>query len=173
MALSDKKVAIILPPRDFQDEEYDLTRKVLEFKGVGVKVACTHLGEVRGMKGMTAKVDVLLDDIKTYDYEAFVFIGGTGAREYFEDEKVLKLARDVDHKILGATSNATVILANAGAIKDKKVTSHYSVAGLLRAKGVTYTGQPLQVDEKMVTADSPRMAEQFGNALIQLLREED
>ncbi|MGQ9629673.1 MAG: DJ-1/PfpI family protein [bacterium] len=170
MALSDKKVLMVVPPENFEDGEYDVTRRVLEFKGVKVKVACSRLGEIRGIRqDVVVRPDAVVGDVKYYDYDAIVFVGGEGARMYFDHEKVLKLAKDAEHKVLGATSNAVAILANANILKGKKVTACDSVVGLLEAKGAIYTGQPVEVDGKILTADGPDHAENLGNAIIKSL----
>ena len=171
MALSDKKVLVVVPPEDFEDKELDLTRRVLESRGLKVSVASLHEGEVRGTRGMTVKANVAIDDVKTYDYDAVVFVGGDGLQRFSEDEKVLKLAKDAEHKVLGAISNASVILANSEAFKDKrkKATGDRSMARYLEAKGMVYTGQPVEVDDKLVTARGSEAAEPFANALLQTL----
>lgn len=169
MSVAGKKVLMVLPPTGFEEEEYDKTRKILEGKGAKVTVASVHEGEVRGEKGMIVKSTAVVGDVKVYDYDAIVFVGGEGARNVFEHEKVLKLAKDADHKVLGAISNATVILANAEVLKEKKATGDRRMARWIEARGGRYTGQPVQVDEKIVTADGPNSVVLFGNALAEVL----
>lgn len=173
MALSDKKVLIIIPFRDFEDREYLIPRRILEARGIEVKVASSRMGEARGIKGLRVKPDVLLEEVKSYDYDAFIFVGGKGVREYQEDEKVLKLIKDVDHKILGGFSTAVTLLANAGVLKGKRVTADRSIAGLVTSREAAFTGRPLEVDEKVITATGGRWAEHFTNALLDKLRGED
>jgi len=54
-------------------------------------------------------------------------------------------------------------------VKGKRVTGDASVASLLRQKDGRFTNQPLEVDEKLVTAAGPRYAEHFGNAILRAL----
>lgn len=170
MSLTNKKVLMVLPYRDFEDKEYDISKRMLEARGVKVTTASEHPGELRGVKGTAARADVSLGDVKYYDYDAIIFIGGSGAMRYFDDENVLKLAKDAKYKILGATSNAPIILANAKVLEDKRATGDPSVAGFLRAKRAQYTGQPVEVDEKIITAQGADFAEAFSNAIIQALQ---
>jgi len=88
----------------------------------------------------------------------------------FDDEAALKLAKDAKYKILGATSNAPIILANAEVLEDKRATGHPSIVSFLRAQKAEYTGQPIEVDEKIITAQDASFAETFGNAIIQTLQ---
>ncbi|HIE28299.1 TPA: DJ-1 family protein [Candidatus Poribacteria bacterium] len=170
MALTDKKALMVLPYRDFEDREYDIPKRMLEARGVKVTVASEHPGELRGAKGTAARADMSLDDVKYSDYDAIIFVGGNGATRYFDDEAALKLAKDAKYKILGATSNAPIILANAEVLEDKRATGHPSIVSFLRAQKAEYTGQPIEVDEKIITAQDASFAETFGNAIIQTLQ---
>jgi protease I len=170
MALTNKKALMVLPFRDFEDKEYDIPKRILEARGIKVTIASEHPGELRGAKGTMARADMSLDDVKYSDYDAIIFVGGNGAARYFDNKTVLKLAKDAKYKILGATSNATVILANAEVLKDKRATGHPSVVGFLRAQKAQYTGQPVEVDEKIITAQGVSFAETFGNAIIQAIQ---
>ena len=170
MAVAGKKVLMILAPKDFGDEEYDKIRKILEGRGAKITVGSLHPGEIHGMKGTTVKADVDVTGVKQYDYDVLIFMGGQGARRfYYDDEKVLKLVEDAKYKTLGAISEGVGILANAKVLKDKKVTGARSIARLVEAWGGAYTGQPVEVDDKIVTADSSASVEFFGNALVEVL----
>jgi len=170
MALSEKKVLMVLAERDFNEEEYDLVRRVLESKGIRVTVASSYVGEIRGVKGGSTRSMADVGNVKYYDYDALIFIGGPGARKFVENEKVVKLAKDAEYKVLGAIGVAPTILAQAEVLKGKKATADRSLADFLESKGCAFTGQPLQVDSKIVTAEGPKYAEQFANALIEALQ---
>lgn len=170
MALADKKVLMVVAPADFDGPEFEVTRKVLESRGVQVKVASTTPGAARATTGLMVRPDVSLDDVKTWEYDAVVFVGGPGARQLFDHEKATKLAKDCEYKILGAVGLASAILANGGVVKGKRVTADASVAALLRQKEAQFTAQPLEVDDKLVTAAAGRYAEHFGNAILKALQ---
>jgi len=169
MALADKKVLMVVAPTEFDGAEFEITRKVLENQGLKVKVASTTLGTARATTGLMVSPDVNLDDVKTWDYDAVIFVGGPGARQLLDHEKATKLAKDCEYKVLGALGLAPGILANGGVLKGKRVTADTSVADLLRQKEGRFTNQPLEVDEKLVTAAGARYAEQFGNAILKAL----
>jgi len=168
--VAEKKILMVIPTGGFRDEEYQWFRRACEARGFKVTVASTHLGVIRGLEGVAVKPDLLLDDVKYYDYDAIVFIGGEGARRYFDHEKALKLAKDAKYKVLGATGNASVILANAGVLEGKRATAPSEVAGFLVAKGANFTGRPMEIDDKLVTTNGSLSVEYFANALIELLK---
>jgi len=170
VALSDKKVLMIVPDRDYNDEDYDRVRKVLESKGIKVTTGSSYVGEIRGVKGGSTRSTVDIDSVKYYDYDALIFTGGPGARRFIDHEKVVKLAKDAEYKVLGAIGVSPAILAKAEVLKEKKATADRSVADLLESKGSAFTAQPVQVDSKIVTAEGSRYAEQFANAVLEALQ---
>ncbi len=170
MALTDKKVLLVVAQTDFDGTEFETVRKVLEGRGLTVKVASVAHGTARATTGLTVRPDVTLEDVKTWEYDAVVFVGGPGARQLFDHDKATKLAKDCEYKVLGAIGLAPGILANGGVVKGKRVTADPSLAALLKQKEGTYTGQELEVHEKLVTARGARYAEHLANALLQALQ---
>jgi len=164
-----KKILMVLPPVDFTDAEYQVARRIWEARGYQVKVASTELGVVRGIEGTPVPVDVALRDVKYYDYDAIVFIGGEGARRLFDDEQARKLAKDAKYKVLGATGNAAVLLSLAGVLEGKRVTAPHEWVRWLIEGRAKYTGRPLEVDDKLVTAYDGATIEHFANAVAKAL----
>lgn len=169
MALADKKVLMVLPHRDFQLQEYDVTRRVLESRGLRIQVATAESWEAMSENGRTVRTSTRLGDVKYWDYDAIVFVGGNGARQLADTESATKLAKDAEYKVLGAIGLGALVLARAGVVKNKRVTGDPAVADTVREKEGTYTAQPLEVADKMVTAMSSRYAEPFAQALLRVL----
>jgi protease I len=171
--LSGKKVLMVLAPKDFRDEEFFKTRVALQAAGAEVLTAAQGVEEALGVLGGKVKIDVDLAAVNLQDYAALVFVGGTGAQVYFNQESVLALVRGAfaQKKVIGAICIAPSILANAGILKDKKVTSFPSEEKNLVAAGAHYTGQAVEVDGRLVTANGPQAAEAFGEKLVAVLEE--
>jgi protease I len=164
-----KKILMVLPPTDFADMEYQTTRRIWEGRGYQVVVASMERGVVYGLEGTPVPVDVALRDVKYYDYDAIVFIGGEGARRLFDDEQARKLAKDAKYKVLGATGNAAVLLSLAGVLEGKRVTAPHEWVGWLIQGRAEYTGRPLEVDDKLITAYDGAAIEHFANAVAKAL----
>jgi protease I len=171
--LNGKSVVMIIASRDFRDEELREPESILEQKGAQVTIACSALTEAKGMKGMKVKPDISLDQVNVEDYDAVVFIGGSGAEEYWNDSKAHNIARETiaADKVLGAICIAPVTLANAGVLNGKKATVYFSEKGKLKAAGADYTGADVQVDGKIITANGPGAAARFGEAVARALGE--
>jgi protease I len=169
--LGGKKVVMIIARKDFRDEELFRPKEILEKAGAKVAVASSSLEPARGMLGGTAKPDLLVKDIRVSEYDAVVFVGGVGAREYWEDEKAQEIARGAaeERKVVAAICLGPVTLANAGVLEGKKATVWESEAGRLKAKGAIYTGRKVETDGRIITANGPQSAEEFGRALVKAL----
>jgi len=123
------------------------------------------------MLGATVKPDVLLTDVAADDYDAMVFIGGTGAKEYWDDPNAQQLAREAvrQGKLLAAICLAPVTLARAGVLDGKRATVWPDQQGELRKAGGTYEGERVVVDGKLVTGSGPEAAQEFADALVKAL----
>ena len=166
-----KKIVMIIASVNFRDEELSVPKSVFEESGATVHVASTSLEEAKGKLGMTLTPDMLVRDIRVDNYDAVVFVGGTGAECYFDSGIAHDIAKEtcLRNKLLCAICAGPVILANAGVLDGKKATAWLSFEGELKQKGAVYTGEPVQVDGNIVTANGPQSAERFARAILKLL----
>ena len=169
--LEGKKILMIIASNGFRDEELQVPKGIFEREGAKVTLACSSLKQSKGMLGATAKPDVLIGDVKVEDYDAVIFVGGSGASEYWNDKKAHEIARATleKGKLLGAICIAPVTLANAGVLQGKKATVYSSEAGKLGQKGAIYTGTGVEIDGSIITADGPQSAKEFGEAFVNAL----
>lgn len=166
--MAEKKILMVVPPQGFHDEQYQVCRRMWEHCGHKVSVASLG-GAARGEAGTAVSVDIAVKDVRSYDYDAIVFIGGEGVRLLFDDEPTRKLAKDAKYKVMAASDKAVVLLSLAGALEDKKVTgSPDSVSWLLKGKA-QYTGEPIRVDDKLITIRDTGMSQQLANAVVTAL----
>jgi len=162
---------MIIAAGNFRDEELQKPKEILEKAGAKVLVVSTTLDEVRGMLGARVKPDLLLSDLRVDEYQAVVFVGGTGASQYWDDPLAHRIARETleKGKILGAICISPVTLARAGVLTGKRATVFPTEAQKLQEKGAIYTGAKVERDGQIITASGPEAAEDFGNALVNVL----
>ncbi|HDP70112.1 MAG TPA: DJ-1 family protein [Actinobacteria bacterium] len=167
------KVLMIIASNNFRDEEYDEPRKILEANGAEVIVASSSSSIAKGMLGMTVKPDILVDDVVVGDYDAIIFVGGSGADEYYTNQKALSIAKEAVNsgKVLGAICIAPVTLANAGVLDGKEATVFSSKAAQLRAKGAIYVNEDVVQAGKIITARGPQAASVFGQTIIDTMKQ--
>jgi len=168
---AEKKVVMIIAHKNFRDEELEIPKNIMENKGIKVIVASSSRDYATGMLGATVKPDILINEIKVKDYDAIIFVGGSGANCYWNDPTAHLIAQEAvkKGKILCAICIAPVTLANAGVLKGKRATVWPAVKNKLRAKGAIYTGKNLEVDDGIITASGPQAAQEFGKAIVNAL----
>lgn len=171
--IEGKRIVMIIASKNFRDEELKVPRAIFTKQGAKVEIACSSLKPARGMLGTVVKPHILLKSVDVRKFDAIVFVGGSGASEYWNDKTAHAIARQaIKHgKVLAAICIAPVILANAGVLKGKLATVWASERGKIQAKGARYTGRSVQVHGKIVTANGPTAAKPFAEAIVRLLAE--
>jgi protease I len=172
-ALEGKKIALVIAPDKFRDEELAVPREHFLAHGGLVKVFCSKLGEVTGMLGAKVKPDADLSRLRPAEWDAVVFVGGSGAQVYFEDERVLAIARDAAAKcrVVGAICIAPCILANAGLLKGRSATVWSGMKKALVDKGAKVVDRAVVTDGNLVTGDGPGAAKEFAETIAGMLAE--
>lgn len=166
------KVVMLIAHEGFRDEELFDTKAELEKAGHKVTVASTALTPARGMIARKAEVDVLLDKVGT-EYDAIVFVGGSGAAQFYTNAKAIDLARKYysANKVVAAICIAPGILAKARILNHRKATCfHGECDQMIEASGGECTGEAVEVDGKIITADGPGSAREFGRAIAAALK---
>jgi putative intracellular protease/amidase len=164
-----KKVVIILPPHGVDEDEFRTVRGTLQGRGHPVTTASVWAGSVEASNGSSIPVDIRIHDIKTYEYEAYVFLGGDGVRAMLDNAGAKKLVKDISYKTIGASGDAVALVAVAGGVSKKRVTAPSDWVDMVRRNGGVFTGTPLQVDGRIVTVRESNVAEQFANAISRAL----
>jgi len=166
-----KKAVLVIASQNFRDEELFETKRQLEKAGVETVIASTRTAVIKGMLGGKAEAAILVNDIVVDDYDAIIFIGGSGASQYFNSPVALDIARRAKdkQKILAAICIAPTVLANAGVLDGVRATSFSSERGKLRKAGAKYTGTTVERDGLIITGSGPRAATQFGKTIADAL----
>jgi protease I len=168
-------VVMVIAQRVFRDEEYAEPKAVLERSGARVTTASSAPGQCIGKLGMLAHADVSLADAADTAWDAVVFVGGGGAAIFFDDADAHRLARETLARgaIVGAICIAPSTLAHAALLDGVRATAFPSQKDDLVDHGARWSGEPVAVDGRIVTANGPEAAAAFGEALVELLRERD
>ncbi len=171
--LLGKNVVMVVASQNFRDEEFREPAKMLAHVKAGIDVASSSKEPATGMKGMKVTPDLLLTEVDLADYDAVIFVGGSGSSEYFEDPTAHQLAKDAaaEGKPVCAICIAPSTLANAGLLEGKKATCYSSQVSHLKSKGAEVVEEPVVRDGNIITADGPESARLFGRAIVQALAE--
>lgn len=171
--LTGKKVLMLIAPSNFRDEEFSEPYNMLTSNGAKVTVASVGTAPAEGMLGMTVTPDIDVSSAKAADYDAVIFVGGSGVDEHglFNNGEFLRIAKEANEsgKAIGAICLAPKILASAGLLQGKKATVYSAGVAYIKSKGAEHVGQDLVQDGKIITASGPQAATKFGNAIAQAL----
>lgn len=170
------KIAMIIAPKDFKDEEYFVPKEIFENAGFIVETVSYKFGPAIGIDGNEAKVDVLAKNLNIADYDAFVFVGGPGAQQYIDSPEAHELVKQAfeQKKLLAAICIAPAILAKAGVLKDKQATVwssnlDKSAIKILEQNNAKYIDRDVVEDRRLVTANGPKAAQSFAQTIVKLL----
>ncbi|MCF7844265.1 MAG: DJ-1/PfpI family protein [Kiritimatiellales bacterium] len=167
------KALLIIAKEGFQDIELNGTRDALIAAGFEVILGSSEIGSCAGKLGGSEEAAKALKDVQVDEYDCLAFIGGPGASQFFDDGEALRIAHEAArlNKPLGAICIAPIILAKARVLSGKQATvwdSDGQQQSELEKYEAQYTGDSVTVDGKIVTANGPDAAEEFGRTLATL-----
>ena len=153
----------------FRDEEYLIPRKIFDEHKYIVDVASYQLGVAIGKYGTKVKVDLDYKQITLENYDCMVLVGGPGTVYYLNDQVLHKIIMEYyqQKKLIAAICMAPVILANAGLLEGRNSTVYIGNKEDLIISGAKYTGQSVEINENIITANGPDAAEEFGNKIVE------
>ncbi|MDD2431161.1 MAG: DJ-1/PfpI family protein [Firmicutes bacterium] len=166
------KIAMVIAKSNFRDEEYLHPKEEFLRNGHEVITASSTLKESIGRFGTKVTPDIDYKELTTDDFDALVFVGGGGASEYFDSSLAHGLAREAyrNGKVVSAICIAPVILSKAGLLQGKKATVFPDGENDLIKGGAFYTGNPVEVDDRIVTGNGPDAARDFAKKVMEQLK---
>jgi len=165
---------MIVAQEGYQPKEYGVPKQILEDAGVEVVTASKKVGNCTSSTKTTTEATISIDDINVSDYDAIIFIGGPGSVQFHKDVEAHLTCQEAINrkKVLAAICIAPLTLAYADVLEGKKVTvwnEDNMQSVILERLGAIYTGNTIEVDGKIVTANGPQAAEEFGKKILELL----
>jgi protease I len=172
--LKNKKILMIIAQKDFRDEELLEPKKIFEDYGARVTVASNTGQEATGMLGVKVKPDMAIEKARIHDYDAMVLIGGGGSPTYlWENKAVHGMAQHAkkENKVVAAICLSPAVLAKAGLLKGIKATvwDDPNAIDALKKNGAFYVKEHVVVEGKIITADGPTAAKEFGEAVAKAI----
>lgn len=169
------KILMIVAQNGFRDEELFVPKELLEKAGHKVKVASINRSKATGSMGAVIVPDMGVYEANPDFFDVVIIVGGPGSPALSENNEVLHFVERMNamDKIVAAICLGPMTLAKAGVLGKKKATvfRDRSAVQLLRESGAVYLMQSVVKDENIVTGDSPDSAEEFGKAIIAVLKE--
>ena len=169
------KALLIVAQNGYQPKEYGVPKKILEEAGIETVTASKEVGPCKSMGESKTEATISINDINVSDYDAIIFVGGSGAVMFQDDVEAHLTAQEAvnRNKILAAICIAPTILAKADVLEGKKATvwnEDNKQAEILTKNGAEYVKQDVVLDGKIITANGPHAAEEFGKKILELLK---
>jgi protease I len=172
-AITDAKVLIIATD-GFEQSELFKPREALMDMGAEVRLASIKTDPIQGMEGDVEKAgtitpDMVLGDVNVGDYDALVIPGGTTNPDKMRlQEDALRIVREffAAGKPVAAICHGPWLLAEAGVIDGRTLTSWPSIRTDLKNAGGNVVDAEVQVDGNLVTSRKPDDIPAFNKALI-------
>ena len=163
---------MFLPKKDFNEEEFTISRKRLLKAGKQVFITSDDHFVCSGSKGMKVKSDTSFYNVNVNNFASFILIGGSGSRAYWKNEPLHKIVKKFfdSKKVVAAICSSPIILAKAGILQNKKATCYSEDKMELINAGIDYQDKNVVVDGNVVTANDSRSALQFAEAVLHLTK---
>ena len=169
-----KRIAILIS-QGFEEGETMAVVDVLRRAGIHCDLVSAEGERVTSTNNVTVIADKLLDD-SLKDYDMLIIPGGTPHINILpENEKALEMIRFFDadsEKYLVAICSGPVVLAKAGLVKGRKLTSYPGEKYEKWFTEADYSTDIIVVDDKLVTCRGPVSGFALGFTLLDLLGED-
>lgn len=172
--LKGKRVAILVAD-GFEQVEMTEPRKALEEAGVKTDIVSPARGEVQGWnhhdKADKFPVQVPLPSAKAADYDRLLLPGGVmNPDELRTKPEAVEFVKSFfrEHKPVAAICHGPWMLAEAGVIRGRKLTSWPSIRTDLINAGANWVDQPVVEDNGLVTSRKPDDIPLFNAGMLKL-----
>ena len=171
MRLEGKRIAI-LAENLYQEMElwvpyYRMKEEGAEVKVVGAGGAQSYTSK----HGYPVAVDVQAEAVSAVEFDAVVVPGGYAPDMMRRHASMVKLVREAAQqgKVVAAICHAGWMLASAGVVKGKKVTSFFSIKDDMVNAGGQWSDTEVVVDGNLITSRKPDDLDAFTAALLKRL----
>lgn len=166
-----KGVLAILVEKFYQDLE--VWYPYLRFREEGYETIFVGMGDksYTGKNGYPLTVDRQITDVKASELAALIIPGGWAPDFLRQRSEVLNLVREMDkrQKPIGAICHAGWVLASAGIVMGRKVTSFKAIRDDMVHAGAEWVDAEVVVDKNLVTSRTPLDLPAFCRELNKLL----
>lgn len=170
-----KKIALVIAHKDYQPVEYNVPKKMFEDAGFVVTTVSDRPGKATALDGTTTKVDHELSHFDPTNYDGIVFIGGSGALDFLDNDISYRVIQKavMAEKLVAGICSASRILAKAGALAAKTATGwdgDNALAEVFDKHAVIYDDElGVVADGRVVTAQGLAQAEEFAREILAVL----
>jgi protease I len=173
--LKGVKVAI-LATDGFEEEELVKPMEALKENGAEVHIIAPEKGKIKGWNhgewGNDVEVDYTVSEADADDYDALLIPGGViNPDKLRRDEAAVQFASrffEMD-KPVASICHGPQMLIEAEVVKDRTMTSFFSIKKDLQNAGANWVDKEVVVDGKLITSRNPGDIKVFNKTVIEHL----
>src|SRR4051794_32493258 len=172
--LAGRRIAV-LATDGFEMVELAVPAAAMRLAGGTVDVISIHPGRIRGMNlhepASTVGVDLTLDEAHPADYDGLLIPGGFVNPDLMRQSaraRAFVRAFDQSGKPIASLCHGPWVLASAGILKGRRLTSWPGLRDDLINAGATWLDEPLVHNGNLVTSRGPQDLKQFVTAITWL-----
>jgi protease I len=168
MELQGKKVAILV---EDMYNEFEFWYPYYRLKEAGAEVAVIGTGKAEGYKskaGLPVQESISADKVSAADFDGVVIPGGFAPDLMRRSEAMVNFVKDINSqgKVVAAICHAGWMIASAEIIKNRTVTSFFSIKDDLVHAGGNWVDEEVVVDSNLITSRMPDDLPVFMKAVI-------
>jgi len=175
--LKGKRVAILVAD-GFEQVEMTKPRQALDDAGAKTEIVSPAQGQVQGWnhqeKADRFPVDKALSSANASDYDALLLPGGVMNPDQLRTKpEAVKFVKSFfqGHKPVAAICHGPWLLAEAGVVRGRKLTSWPSIKTDLSNAGANWVDQPVVSDDGLVTSRKPDDIPAFNRKMVEEFQE--
>lgn len=174
MKLSGKKIAILV---EDLFNVFEFWYPYYRLKEAGAEVIVVGSGRRDTFTGKPAteiRADFSADEVSSSDFDGIIIPGGYAPDIMRRFPAMVQLVADVfrEDKVVAAICHAGWMLASAGILEGRRVTSFFAIKDDLIHAGADWLDDAVVIDGKLVTSRTPDDLPVFMPAVIQCLANE-
>jgi protease I len=155
-------------------EDLELWYPLLRLRGAGVEMQVVGTGSAdvyKSKHGYPVQVDMSADSISSSEVDVVVIPGGYAPDRMRRYPEVVQLVRESFQKgkLVAAICHGGWLLASAGILKDRQVTSFFAIKDDLVNAGASWVDERVVQDENLITSRTPSDLPAFTDAIIAAL----
>lgn len=172
-----KKIAI-LATNGFEESELKSPKQYLEDQGWTAHIVSLQSGTIKGWADGNwsgeYNVDKTIDEVLSSDYDALVLPGGViNPDQLRRSKEAVSFVRDFfnDKKPVAAICHGPQVLIEADVVRDRKLTSFFSVKTDLINAGAKWSDEEVVTDQGLVTSRTPDDLPAFNKKMVEEIKE--
>jgi len=170
MKLSGKRIALLVAD-SYQELEFWYPYYRLQEEGAEVVPVGSEAKVYKSKLGYPAEAKLAGKDVNAAEFDGVVIPGGYAPDLIRRDPDLVRLVREAyeQGKVVAAICHAGWVLASAGILEGRRVTSVSSIKDDLRNAGAEWVDQEVVRDGNLITSRYPPDLPAFCKAVIEAL----